>query len=271
MTPRTRSRLALRSERGLSLVEVTIMLIVLSTLTAVVAPAASSYIEGARNTKAKEDTEAIGSALELLLRDTGMPCVSKSPGTFTDAWTIGGGATTAPCSLTNRVELLVSGSAINTDEPTVAANMGFTASASIASAANLNWAGGSNEVGDATKDTIDRHLVTNFASGYPLPTFTAGGGPRARLGWRGAYLNGPIDTDPWGYVYQANTIFFATANNATNNTGSGEIRGGWTSDVLVVSAGSNGVLQTLFGGTTATGGLSTSGDDIVYVVQGGTH
>lgn len=258
-------------QAGLSLVEVTIILMVMATLTAAVAPSAASYIEGARNTKAKEDTEALGSAIEQLLRDTGVPCVSKAPGTFTDAWTIGAGATTAPCSLTNRVELLVSGSAINTDEPTIAANMSFTASASIASAANLNWAGGTNEVGDATKDTMDRHLVTNFASGYPLPVFTAGGGPRSRLGWRGAYLNGPIDVDPWGYVYQANTIFLATANNATNNTGTGEIRGGWTSDVLVVSSGSNGVLQTLFGGTTTTGGPSITGDDIVYVVQGGTH
>jgi type II secretory pathway pseudopilin PulG len=252
-------RTGLGAEQGLSLVEATIILMVLATLTAVVAPAAGPYIENARNTKAKEDVEVIGSAIDQLLRDTASACVSASPAASMSP------ASTAPCAIANRVELLVSGAALNTDEPEVATSA-YGASTSIASANSLNWAGGSGEVGDANKKLMDAHLVTNTA-GYTAAVFTGGGGPRTGIGWRGAYLNGPMDVDPWGHVYQANTIFLAVAHNATNSTGTGELRGGWVSDVMVISAGSNGVVQTAFGATGAT----AVGDDVVYVLQGGTH
>ena len=113
---------------------------------------------------------------------------------------------------------------------------------------------------------MDRHLVTN-AAGYTAVTFTSGGGPRAGIGWRGAYLNGPTDVDPWGYAYQANTLFLTAASDAADGTGTGQRRGGWTSNVMVLSAGSNGVVQTAFGVAGATG----VGDDVLYVVQGATR
>ena len=93
------------------------------------------------------------------------------------------------------------------------------------------------------------------------------GGPRNGIGWRGVYLNGPIDVDPWGYVYQANTLFFATANDSAAGTGEGQRSGGWSSEVMVISAGPNGVIQTPFGGTAT----SAAGDDLVYAVQGATQ
>jgi Tfp pilus assembly protein PilE len=246
-------------ERGLSLVEVTIILVVLSVLTAAVAPAAGSYIEGARNTKAKNDVESIGSAIDLLLRNTGVRCVSKAP---TNAMTP---TNTAPCSLSNRVELLVSGSSVAANKPTVVTTA-FAASASTASAVNVNWSGGTSEVADASKNLMDAHLVTN-TTGYTVASFTGGGGPKTGVGWRGAYLNGPLDVDPWGYAYQANTLFLTAATDATDGTAAGQRRGGWSSDVMVISAGSNGVVQTAFG---ATGGAAV-GDDVAYVLQGSTH
>jgi len=260
MICRTLAPSHLRTARGLSLVEATIILMVLSTLTAVVAPSAATYIDSARQTKAKADVEAIGSAIDQLLRDTGSSCISKTPAAVMNP------AASAPCAKANRVELLVSGSALNTNEPTVLTAMSFAASTGIASAATLNWAGGSSEVGDSNKNLMDAHVVTNGA-GYTAPTFQAGGGPRTGVGWRGAYLSGPIDLDPWGYVYQSNVVFLAVAHDATNATGTGELRGGWSSDVIVLSPGANGVIQTTFGGT----GSTAVGDDITYVVQGATQ
>jgi type II secretory pathway pseudopilin PulG len=254
----THPRLA--SERGLSLVEATIILAVLLVMTALIAPAAGAYMNEARNVKAKADTETIGAALDLLLRNVGLPCVSKAPTaapTPTNA---------SPCAIANRVELLVSGSAINSNEPVVLSTASYATPASTTATANVNWAGGTNEVQDASKNIMDSHLVTN-AAGYTAVTFASGGGPRNGIGWRGVYLNGPIDVDPWGYVYQANTVFLAIANDSMAGTGEGQRSGGWSSEVMVISAGPNGVIQTPFGGT-ATAAV---GDDIVYAVQGTTQ
>ena len=242
----------LRAERGLSLVEATIMLMVIATLTAIVGPAAGNYIESARHSKAKEDVEAIGSAMEQVLRNTGLLCLSINGSSCAN-------------STSGRVELLVSGTAVGSNEPTVVTTA-YAAPASTASSTNLNWAGGTNEVADARRDLMDDHFVTN-AAGYTAVSFTSGGRPRAGLGWRGAYLNGPIDLDPWGYVYQSNTVFLSVASDATDGTTAGTLRGGWTSNVMVLSSGSNGVVQTAFGST----GAAAAGDDIVYVVQGATR
>jgi type II secretory pathway pseudopilin PulG len=242
----------MRSERGLSLVEVTIILSTLAVLTAAVAPAAGTYIDNARNTKAKEDVEAIGGAIDQVLRDTGLLCLSLN-------------GTSCANAATGRVELLVSGTAVGSNEPTVVTSA-YVAPASTASAVNLNWAGGSNEVAEARRDLMDRHLSANGA-GYAAVGFTSGGGPRPALGWRGAYLTGPIDVDPWGYAYQANTVFLAVASDAADGTGTGQRRGGWTQNVLVLSAGANGVVQTAFGTAGATG----VGDDVIYVMQGATR
>src|SRR5215467_8378394 len=86
-----RMKRTVNAETGMSLVEATIILMVLALLTAVIAPSAGDYIEEARNTKAKHDVEAIGTGLVRLLRDTGLPCLSK---------------TGASCSKANKVEPL---------------------------------------------------------------------------------------------------------------------------------------------------------------------
>lgn len=243
---------SLASARGLSLVEATIILMILSILTAVVAPSAGSYLESARHTKAKEDVEAVASAIDQLLRDAGLLCLSLDGSSCAN-------------STSGRVELLVSGSAVGDNEPTNVTTP-FVAAASTASSTNLNWAGGTNEVADARRDLMDDQFVTN-APGYAAVAFTGGGGPRVGVGWRGAYLGGPVDVDPWGYSYQASTVFLAVASDAADGTGAGQKRGGWTSDVVVISSGSNGVIQTAFGSAGSTG----VGDDVMAVVQGGTR
>src|SRR4051812_3418876 len=63
------------SERGMSLVEATIILMILAILTAVVAPSMSDSINDARDVKAKEDVEAIGTGIMRMLRDAQETCL----------------------------------------------------------------------------------------------------------------------------------------------------------------------------------------------------
>jgi type II secretory pathway pseudopilin PulG len=245
----------INAETGMSLVEATIILMVLALLTAVIAPSAGDYIEEARNTKAKGDVEAIGTGIVRLVRDTGLPCLSKNG---------------VSCSKANKIELLMTGSSTTANLPTADA-AAFTTSANFASAASLNWAGGANAVAAANRDVADNHLVTNAPVGggtYTAAGFTGGGGPKFGIGWRGAYLTGPIDTDPWGYAYQVNTVFSGVATDATAGTGEGALSGGWSADLKVISAGSNGNIQTLFG---SANGEVAAGDDVVYTIQGSTR
>jgi type II secretory pathway pseudopilin PulG len=247
---RNRMKRNLKAERGMSLVEATIILMVLALLTAVIAPSAGDYVEEARNTKAKEDVEAIGMAIVRLVRDTGLPCVSLNG---------------ASCVIAQKVELLMSGTSTTANLPTSDA-AAYASGATFSSAANVNWAGATaNPVAAGSRSLMDAHLVTNTI-GYTAAGFTGGGGPRFGVGWRGAYL-GNVDVDPWGYAYQANTLFVGVATDAAAGTGQGALSGGWSPDLMVVSAGSNGNIQTAFGAL----GAAAVGDDVVYVIQGSTR
>ena len=85
----------LRGQRGMSLVEATIILMTLAILTAVIAPAMTDYVEDAKTVKAKEDVEALGISIQRLLQDTGFTGLK-----FTDG--------TAALTLANRVDVLQS-------------------------------------------------------------------------------------------------------------------------------------------------------------------
>ena len=202
-------RHALR-EDGMSLVEATIILMILFLLTAVLSPSIGDYIEDARHTKAKEDIEALGISIQRLMRDVGS-CIK------TDA--------ADPCDMTNRVEILRSnGPDVGADDLGTTATA-FTSGSNITAA--LNW---DDDQDAAVGDTFESQLVLN-APNYDspaeaTPTGYTIGGPQAGLGWRGAYMAGPVGTDPWGKVYLANVVFLVVASDASDTTGDGGRRGG---------------------------------------------
>ena len=243
----------LNGQRGMSLVEATIILMVLSVLTAVLAPSIGDYVEEAKNTKAKEDVEAIGTAIVRLTRDTGKPCLALTSGT-------------AACTLANRADLLISTGNDPAIDTSTATTYSFTVN-NFGSAVARNWKGTGGTAPPNQSFLDDQFVSNNLATPYSGPNFTLGGGPKAGLGWRGSYLSGPVGQDPWGFRYEASTVFLTVASNATGTTGEGEINAGWSSDVFVISAGSNGTLQTPFG----TLGSAAVGDDVTYVVQGATR
>jgi type II secretory pathway pseudopilin PulG len=249
------------SQRGMSLIEATIILMVLAALTAVAAPSIGGYREDARQVVAKKEAETIASAILQMLRDTGSRCLRL----------VG----TTDCTVTNRVDLLVTSGVSPRGIDTALAPDVVLPDSEAATASTVNWLPSGNA--PIQQDLLEDQLIENDnATPYPTVSFPSGGGPRMKLGWRGAYLNGPITADPWHARYQVNTMFLTVATNAFDTAGSpnqlqeGLRETGWNRDVLVLSAGNNGIVETSFGGT-ATGGVSAGGDDVIYVMRGGSR
>ena len=242
------------SERGMSLVEATIILMTLSLLTAVIAPTIGDYVSSARNVKAKEDVEAIGTAIDRVLRDTGLPCLSKDASVTTDA-----------CKVAKRADLLYS----NGNNPRVTTAAYTVADgAAAAQTSPVNWLGEAEEA--ANKVTMDDQFITDSTVAYTAALVASAGGPRPGTGWRGAYLSGPIGPDPWGNAYESNTMFLTVASNANQDTTKeGDLGTVWQTDTFVISAGSNGNIETKFGGTAK--GTTPGGDDVIYVVRGSSN
>ena len=248
------------SERGLSLVEATIILMVLSILTAVIAPTIGDYVNDARDVKAKEDVEAIGGGVLRLVRDARQACLLLD-------------ASSASCTLTNRVDVLTTDGA----EPVVSAALHYLIENTAMTAGGggaINFFGSTEET--AQFDTAENQLVKNTPNGaaanaYANPTtFYTAGGPQAGIGWRGAYMSAPIGPDPWGNMYQANTGFLNVVNDVAG-TDEGESSGGWRHDAFVISAGRNGIIETPFADAGGTGGVANNGDDVIYIMTGSTR
>jgi len=240
----------LMNARGLSLVEVTIMLLVLMLLTGVLAPSIFDFVKDAQWVKVKEDCEAIGISVARLVRDTG-PCLRLDG--------------TGKCTKANRADLLYS------DGPDVNSSDLADDAASSFNTNNvqepLNW----DKDGDRG-DSMEHQFVDNTPN-YPPPaqygTYGAVG-PQFNLGWRGAYLSPPIGPDPWGHRYLVNSVFLSVAIDASCGGCEGERSGGWSRDTFCISAGPNGLYQTGFAGNWNRGTVRR-GDDFVFVISGDTR
>jgi type II secretory pathway pseudopilin PulG len=254
-------------ERGLSLVEVTIMLMVLMLLTGVLAPSMFDFINDAKWVKVKEDCEAIGLSVARITRDVG-PCLKF--------------AGNQPCTKANRVDLL------HSDGPAVVAASLASTAAPLANPAHLatspiNW----------NTSTRGAAIEDQFVSNSPVYASPTGAsvGPLFGLGWRGAYLSPPIGPDPWGHQYLVNSAFLAVATDAPVGgatadraaAGDGSVSPSvaycpippppsppWAYNTFCLSAGPNGLYETAIGGN-PNGGVTRVGDDFVFVIGGNTR
>jgi len=234
----------------MSLIEATVVLGVVSMLTAVLAPAVRNYVGSAQQTAAQRDVQIIGSALTQMLADTGELWVSRDGN---------GSSSTVPPShgSSNRADLLVSDG--NIPSVHTARSVGGPP----------DW---STAVNDTTVQKLEYYLVTNTpsntsANAYRIATSMSvttqydpdsGATYNAEHAWRGAYLPGPIGADPWGNRYAVNVEYLARAQGAGPS--------GNVNDVFVVSAGANSLIETRYD----TDG-ATSGNDILYIVAGGSR
>ncbi|HEY4636541.1 MAG TPA: hypothetical protein VIG92_08275 [Rhodospirillales bacterium] len=252
-------------DAGLSLIEATIIVAAMSTLAAILAPTIADYIETSKDVRVNADTELIGAALTRMLTDTGEIAFLMDGN--------GGGAafsTNPPSHLTaNRVDMLVS------DGVTPAIAAGQTR------AAGTDWDDALVGAGTGVVQTLRDHLVRNMPSATALNRYrnaadmnipnnfdpVDGGAFNAEYAWRGAYLQEPVGPDPWGYRYGVNVEFWAKA------TGVGVGVSGSVNDVFVLSTGRDGVADTPFETLATAGrdGATALGDDVIYVVSGGTR
>jgi hypothetical protein len=240
-----------KSARGLSLVEVTIMLLVLMLLTSVLAPSIFDFVNDAKWVKVKEDCEAIGLSVARVTRDIG-PCL-KFHGQ-------------KKCTMDNRADLLYSDGPDVTDQDVDGDGAGvFDIGWALASP--LAWWKDSER-----GDSMEKQFVTN-GPGYLTPneglTYTAVG-PQYNLGWRGAYLASPIGPDPWGHRYLVNSVFLSVATDSHEGVLEGKRSGGWSHDAFCISSGPNALFETGFA-TGATRGVTRKGDDFIYVISGDTR
>ena len=198
------------SQRGFSLVEATTVLAVVAILTGAVAPSVSRTLANARLSRATTDVQAIKTAIHNFVTEHTLFVP------FTATGASGGDA----------IEMLVS----DGDVPVSA--IGAT-----------NWddtvvcCAGAVDVA-----FLEAHLATNSGLG------AAGSYSVAAGGWRGAYINAPVDPDPWGNRYAVNVEYLkATTAN----------------DVFVLSAGPDEEIDTAY----TYNGARPGDDDLIAIVR----
>ena len=249
----------LRNRAGLSLVEVTIMLLVLMLLAGVLAPSIMDFVRDAQWVKVKEDCEAIGISVARMMRDV-PPCFRL---VGTDA-----------CTVDNRVDLLWSdGTTAGAISPTSSASTNYTLAGGNATGP-LNW-----DTNITAQDgSMEQHLVRNDllgavsraqravpaddsdgpAAGHRLARRVPVGANRPRsLGRR---LHGEL-----GVPLDGHRCVLPRPRDATARAGtvtSSACLAGPTGSTRPTSADAWGRSQF---------GTCREGDDFTFVIQGGTR
>jgi prepilin-type N-terminal cleavage/methylation domain-containing protein len=200
----------LARQHGFSLVEATIVLAVIAVLAGAAAPSVSRTLAQGRLARAHNDVQAIATAVHNVVTEHTLFVP------FTSTGAVDGDA----------IEMLVS----DGDIP-------FTAIGAT------NW----DDVVACCAAAVDvafleAHLVNNAGLGA-AGSYAVGAG-----GWRGAYINAPIDPDPWGNRYAVNAEYL---KSTTFN------------DVFVLSAGPDEAIDTPF----TFNGARPGDDDLIAIVR----
>jgi type II secretory pathway pseudopilin PulG len=228
----------LRSADGLSLIEVTVMLVVLMALAGALVPVVGDTIATARMVRARNDLSQLAVALTNFQRDVG-PIVFD------------GSRLRQPQTVSSLriVDLLVSDGELPdvadvVPVETLAQGLFLDPSVGTGRAALSAW------VTNAATDRCDLHLRIN---GRGYPESQAGPG----TGWNGPYVGKPVAGDPWGHAYLINTGFLRglppRAGRCANCA------------VYAISAGPNGQIETPFQQPLANANLL--GDDLAVRIQ----
>lgn len=234
-TTMTAQRRGWMSDRGLSLVEVTIMLVILLILAGMLVPVMSDSMSAARGVTARTDLSRLSVALVDFTRDVG-PVVFE------------GTRVLATSSSIRPVELLVSGG----DLPDVADRVPLDSVETLLvnPAVTYDASSISSWVISQASDRMEYHLRVN-GRGYPEVGTGSGNG------WNGPYLTKDVLGDPWGHAYLINTGFLRGLPPSRQSCA--------RCAVFVISAGPNGLLETPF--RQPTGNAQTFGDDLTVRIQ----
>jgi type II secretory pathway pseudopilin PulG len=206
-------------ERGMTLIETTVILAVITILSGMLAPSILQFIEDSKVTRARNDVQAIANGILRFYQDTG-----HFPVTFDSIQgSLGSRYIDVLVSDGNPPRLGGSGR----QESIIHADLGHAAASRLASNGDVvRWAAGQ-------MDYLDDHLIKNRA-GFLLR------GPNNSHGWNGPYLNSDIGTDPWGNQYMVNAAYLDSSPGVADAMGYSK------SAVYVLCAGPNQVLETPF-------------------------
>jgi type II secretory pathway pseudopilin PulG len=261
------------SQRGFTLVEVTIILLVLMILSAILLPNLGGFSRMARYARVKEDVGALCASLAAMLHDTGESAFWEYGGR-------GSGGSGSDTPTRDTVGLLVG----DGDTPTLnysnRGDDGFHWQLPVGDFFSEPHAiSGQEEL--FIVDTFANHLVQNQPLGDPGNAYrtpadmisgatsgsvpgglhfdsAAGQGFNSQFAWRGPYMADPIEPDPWGNRYAANVFGrFIPA---------GQTSDGFSSAVVCYSAGPDEEIDTVFN---QPNGWSVGDDDVIAVLSGG--
>jgi len=258
-------RSLLRGKRGWSLIELTIILIVLSILCAILAPVIGRFVRNARIIRCREDVQAIGCCMWMFMEDTGLPRFLQEG---TPNRLAGAGGSRPILLAGNVVAMLVGDGHIPLSNPLVIDSADWTMPVDL-----------------GFVDYFENHIVRNMPGNNPFNAYLtpldldkgvggplggdwmfarrSSGGFNAEFAWRGPYITGPIDPDPWGNRYASNTIFLDPIVGGDPSVVHLQGFSGWTFDCVVLSAAADGEVDTNF----SFDGLTPGDDDILYTVS----
>jgi len=255
-------------QSGFTLVEVTVILLVLVILSAILLPNLGGFNRMARYARVKEDVGALCAALAAMLHDTGESAF----------WEDGGGGTDTP--IRDTIGLLVGDGDTPDLNYSTRGDDGFHWQLPV-----QDWFEEPHAISGQEEwfrvDTFANHLVQNeplgdAANAYRTPAdmingatsgsvpgglhfdSASGQGFNSLFAWRGPYIADPIDPDPWGNRYAANVFGLFSPAGASGD--------GFASAVVCYSAGPDEEIDTVFN---QPGGWTTEDDDIVAVLHGG--
>lgn len=270
----------MRNQAGFTLVEVSIIVIALSILSAILLPQLGVYIRDARLTRAREDVAAIGVSMMQMLKDTGESAFYRNGQS--------GDNTPGRDFRKDPVGLLIGDGDIPDSGPDGTDKWRISFFDTV-SGENLDF--GDIDQDELIVDTFTNHLIENFpgdkrslgagstndryrtapdmgrgrsSSGVRQGLyFDPGGGHgfNSEFAWRGPYLDA-LRPDPWGNRYMSNVQFLTMPGTEIVNDASGFNR-----PVIVISAGPDEQIDTAFG---SRNGMSIRDDDVAYPVSYGT-
>jgi len=251
-----------RNDRGFTLVEVTIILLVLVLLSTIMLPQLGNYNRLARFVVVSEDLGAICSAMKKMLDETMENAFWGDPQ-----------SKTVPIGLLFTDGKIPGVSAAVVAADVTAANWGKPLNLGVGDSLNPQV---TTDFPAQVTPPSGTFLADNFVNHLQMNDPLGGGGEQYSdltnfslewwaMGWHGPYFN-KFMPDPWGNRYQSNV--FALHSYAGNI---------YTSAVIVLSAGPNGVVDTRFdlyyksitkGGVPGSG-YSLGGDDMACVLSSG--
>jgi type II secretory pathway pseudopilin PulG len=242
-------RADLRSARGITILETTVILSVLFILAGAMSPIVSESVNTARAVKARNDASMIAMGLINFQKDLGADAVNYG----------GAGASAQAARLP---ALLASQGAAPATDDASSSTPGFLApllsgpsnkaEALIADSTRAALRAQRRRWRETATGPLDDVLMTN-RSGYRYRR------PGEYGGWNGPYVSGEVKGDPWGNQYLINSQWLDGGSSTADASGRPRRA------VFVVSAGADGVIDTPFEQSVVE--ARAYGDDIVMRIQ----